>query len=76
MASTNWAMSRGSNGLSVVPWMIIASRPGWPLRPLTAGTRKLSCWTVSALSNSPAVPVAVTSSPSRYAFVWILKWPR
>ena len=65
MASTVRAMLRGSSGWSVVPWMVMAGRPGWPKWALTAGMRKLSCCTVSALSNLPAVPWAVTSSPSR-----------
>ena len=65
MAVTKWASRYGSSGDSVLPCTLFCAGIALsPPRPACAGTSYCFCVTDSALSNSPAVPVATTSTLS------------
>src|SRR6202453_3937628 len=74
MASTSLPMAEGRYGSCRVPCTSWAAIPPWPPWAALAGTEYCFCCTESALSNSPAVPVAVTSRLSAYELV-VMPYP-
>src|ERR1700760_3407727 len=68
-ASTEFAIEYGSRGDWLFACTVWAGMDACPFGPLTRGTWYCFCVTDRALSNSPAVPLAWTSTLSLRTFV-------